>query len=245
MLKKYYNLLREFIAIKSISTDGDFSVDLKKASAWLAEQCEAHGMYAQVVHRFGNPIVLAKYDVDPDLPTCLVYGHYDVVYAELAEWWHQDPFDLLIDEDKIYGRGVSDNKWQFLIHMLTIFELIKKKKLWYNVLFLVEWEEEVGSAALAEFLEEYKDTLQADFALISDSDIIGDTPCIDAWYRGTCNVKLELRTAHTDVHSGAYGGAVPNAVHEASKLLSKLFDLNNRVTVPYFYYNVKIFILMY
>jgi len=146
---------------------------------------------------------------------------------------------MFVDTKKIYGRWVADNKGQILIYVLTVLELIKKKQLWYNVVFMLEGEEETWSSGLEKFLQEYKEVLKSDFALISDSVIVNDSPCIDAGYRGACNVKLKLKTANTDVHSWAYGGVVPNAIHEANKVLSKLFDLNNRVTVPYFYYNVE------
>lgn len=239
MIKQYYELLREFIAFKSISPDKHFLRDLNKTADWLADLFHQYFVDAQIIHWFGNPFVLAKYEVDPALPTCLIYGHYDVQFADFAQWWTHEPFQMFIDDDKIYGRWVADDKGQILIYILTVLDLIKKKKLWYNVVFLLEWEEEIGSPWLEKFLNEYKDILKSDFALISDSVIVGWSPCLDAWYRGLCNVKLKLKTANTDVHSWNYGGVVPNAIHEANKLLSKLFDINNRVTVPYFYYNVE------
>jgi len=245
MIKKYYELLSEFIAFKSISPDKHFSEELKKSADWLANLFQDHWLDAQIIHGFGNPIVLAKHDPDVSgqgwsgLPTCLIYGHYDVQTADISEWWKHDPFEMASDKKKIYGRWVADDKGQILIYILTVLSLIKKKQLWYNVIFMLEWDEEIWSPWLEKFLQGYKDMLKSDFALISDSDIVGDSPCIDAWYRWACNVKLKLKTANTDVHSWAYGGVVPNAIHEANKLLSKLFDLNNRVTVPYFYYNVE------
>ncbi len=239
MLAQYYNILKDLIAYKSISPDTQYISEMNLTASYLQKLFHEHTWDAEVIANYGNPIVLASYVVDSSLPTCLLYGHYDVQPADKDEWWKHDPFSLYLGKDKIYGRGVADDKWQFLIHLLTIFDLAKQKKLAYNIIWILEWEEEIGSAWLTAFLTDYKDKLKADFALISDSSIIGDYPCIDVGYRWSCNVKLTLNTAATDAHSWSYGGVIPNAIHEASTLLSKLFDDKNRITIPYFYYNVE------
>ncbi len=239
MLAQYYDILKDLIKFKSISTDQQFAPEMMVTAKFLEKLFQEHKRDVEVVTGYGNPIVLASFTVNKKLPNCLLYGHYDVQFADKGEWWKHDPFSLYLGKDKIYGRGVSDNKWQFLIHLVSLFELSKQNNLCYNVTVILEWEEEVGSAHLQQFLLAYKDRLKADIALVSDSDIIGDTPCIDAGYRGSCNAKLKLTTAHTDVHSGSYGGVFPNAIHEATILISKLFDMNHRITVPYFYYNVE------
>lgn len=212
---------------------------MEEVVSWLKGQFEAIGIQTKIVQGYGNPIVLGFYQVSKNLPTCLLYGHYDVQGADKDDGRKQDPFNLFIGKEKIYGRWVVDNKGQLAIHLQTIFSLIKENKLGYNLIILLEWDEGTGSRKLGEFLEKYKDSLQADFSLISDGEIVGDVPCVDVGFRGWFNAKLTLHTANTDLHSGLYGGAVPNAVHEMNKLLAQLFDRQHRVTVPYFYYDVE------
>ncbi len=239
MLAAYYQILKELIAMQSISVDIEHMNDNEKIAIYLNAMLYDNGFISEIVHGYGNPLVLGKFSVDKSLPTMLLYGHYDVQAADANEWRNHDPFSLYIGKDKIYGRGVADNKGQFLIHLLTIFDLIQSKKLWYNVIVLLEWNEETGSQYIENFLVDYRQDLLSDFCLISDSYIIGDTPCIDAGYRWWVNAKLKIITANTDLHSWLYGWVVPNAIHEMNKILSKLYDINNKITIPYFYYDVE------
>lgn len=239
MLAAYYHILKELIAIPSISADSGHLDDHEKITMYLNTLLQDNGFASEIVHGYGNPMVLGKFSVDKSLPTMMLYGHYDVQSADLGQWWEHDPFSLYIGKDKIYGRGVADNKGQFLIHLLTIFDLIQTRKLGYNIIVLLEGNEETGSPHLEQFLLDYRQDLLSDFCLISDSYILWDTPCIDVWYRWWIDVKLKITTANTDLHSWLYGGIVPNAIHEMNKILSKLYDINNKITIPYFYYDVE------
>ncbi len=239
MLATYYQILKELVAFKSISVDKQFSDDIEKTAIYLNALLQDNWLSSEIIHGYGNPVVFGKFFVDKSLPTMLLYGHYDVQIAVDTEWRKHDPFSLYIGKDKIYGRGVSDNKWQFLIHLLTIFNLIQSKNLWYNVTVLIEWNEETGSQFFEQFLTDYRHDLLSDFCLISNSYLVNNMPCIDAGYRGGINLKLKITTAITDLHSWLYGWIVPNAIHETNKILSKLYDSNNRVTIPYFYYDVE------
>ncbi len=239
MLAAYYQILKELIGIQSVSVDTGHMNDIEKIAIYLNAMLHDNGFLSEIVHGYGNPLVLWKFSVDKSLPTMLLYGHYDIQSADASEWRKNDPFSLYIGKDKIYGRGVADNKGQFLIHLLTIFDLIQSKKLWYNVIVLLEWNEETGSQYIEKFLVDYRQDLLSDFCLISDSYIVSNTPCIDAGYRWGVNVKLKIITANTDLHSWLYGWVVPNAIHEMNKILSKLYDINNKITIPYFYYDVE------
>ena len=239
MLASYYQILKELIAIPSVSVDAHHMDDNEKIALYLNALLHDNGFISEIVHGYGNPLVLGKFSVNPSLPTMLLYGHYDVQTARIDEWWEHDPFSLYIGKDKIYGRGVADNKGQFLIHLLTIFDLIQSKKMWYNVIVLLEGNEETGSQYLEKFLTDYRQDLFSDFCLISDSYILWNTPCIDVGYRWGLNVKLKITSANTDLHSWLYGWIVPNAIHEMNKLLSKIYDMNNKITIPYFYYDVE------
>lgn len=133
---------------------------------------QEHNFAVDIISGYGNPIVLGSYIHNDTLPTCLVYGHYDVQAAERDDGWKYDPFSLHLGKDKIYGRGVADNKGQFLIHLVNIFSLIKEKRLGYNIIILLAGDEEVGASHFHRFLMDYKPRLQSDFCLISDSTVL-------------------------------------------------------------------------
>ncbi len=234
----YYQILKELVAMKSISVNTEYTDDIEKISLYLNGMLQDNGFISEIIHGYGNPIILGRFSVDKSFPTMLLYGHYDV-QTVWEEWWKNDPFSLYITQEKIYGRGVSDNKWQFLIHLLTLFDLIHSKKLWYNVIVLLEGNKETWSQYMEQFLMDYRQDLLSDFCLISDWPIIWDTPCIDVGYRWWVNVYLKISTATTNLHAWWYGGIVPNALHEMNKILGKLYDMNNKITIPYFYYDVE------
>lgn len=238
MLDVYYQILKKLVGIQSISTDTEHTNDNGKIAIYLNSLLQDSGFASDIIYDYGNPIVLGKFSVDKSLPTMLLYGHYDVQSADFSQWRKHHPFALHVAKDKIYGRGVADNKGQFLIHLLTIFDLIHTKKLWYNVIVLLEGNEETWSQYIEQFLVDYRQDLLSDFCLISDSYILWRTPCIDVGYRWWIDVKLKITTATTDLHSWLYGGVVPNAIHEMNKILAKLYDSNNKITIPYFYYDV-------
>lgn len=239
MLATYYQILNEFIWFKTISWDPSCSEKMQDTSQRLCDLLIDNSINANIISWYGNPIVLWNYVVDKDLPTCLFYAHYDVTHAQKSDWWKHEPFSLYIGRDNIIGRWVSDNKWVLLIWLMSIFDLIKENKLWYNLRIVLEWDETIWSPKLANFFRDYVDHLKSDFCLISDTNIIADNPCLDVWYRWNINMELKLLTAKTSLHSWTFGGLVPNAIHEMSLLLSRLYDINNRVTIPYFYYDVE------
>lgn len=225
--------------MQTISSDSASVDHHEHIALYLSTLLTRNHFFSEIVHGYGNPVVLWRYIVNAALPTVLVYGHYDVQPANSEEWRKHDPFSLYIGKDKIYGRGVADNKWQFLIHLLAIFDLIESDTLWYNVVVLLEGNEETWSQDLEKFLLDHIHDVHADFFLVSDSYILWNSPCIDLWYRWGINVALRLTTASTDLHSWLYGGIVPNAIHEMNTILHKLYDVHHRVTIPYFYYDVE------
>ncbi|MFA5748288.1 MAG: M20/M25/M40 family metallo-hydrolase [Candidatus Absconditabacterales bacterium] len=238
MLAEYYQLLKEFVSFKSISADQNFSDEIKKTAERLKKLFETNGFQSKIFPGYGNPILFATYNLNKSLPTCLIYGHYDVHFADKKEGRKKDPFSLHIGKDKVFGRGVVDNKGQILIHLLNIFHLIKDGKLGYNIIFLIQGDKESGSLGLEKFIVDHKDKLKSDFSLISDSMIFEDNPCIDIGFRGSLNVTLKVSTCKSDFHSGFYGSVLPNAIQELSKLISKLHEMNNNIAIPYFYYDV-------
>lgn len=234
----YQSLLRPLIEIKSISTDKKFESQMLDTSEYLQSIFDSRGFAVDIVEGYGNPIVVASFEQNPDLETCLIYGHYDVQPADIKDGWDSDPFEVRDDGDRLYARGIVDNKGQVLIHIASIFQLIEDNKLGYNIKFMIEGDEETGSPKIENFMEEHKDKLSCDFFLISDGEIIGDNPVLDSGFRGGANTTLTIRTAKTDVHSGIFGGAIPSAAHEASEFIAGLFNEHNKVTIPGFYDDV-------
>lgn len=212
---------------------------MQKTAQWLKETFTTHNFTVEVIEGYDNPIVVAKYTTNPELKTCLIYGHYDVQPAEITDGWDSEPFTLTQRNNRIYARGGIDNKGQVAIHMATIFELIKENNLKYNVTFMIEGNEETGSPYLSKFIQDHKDKLACDLVMISDGEITTESPVIELGFRGGFNSTLTITTASNDLHSGIYGGAAPSASYELSKLLASLFNEQNQVTIPHFYDDVE------
>jgi acetylornithine deacetylase/succinyl-diaminopimelate desuccinylase-like protein len=228
MFNIYLSLLREYIAIPSISTDPAYRESIAECASWLHALFVKYGFESQVITWYGNPVILAKYSplwrrgVGGEV---LIYGHYDIQPADISEWWTQDPFDLQVTKDKLIARGVIDNKGQLMIHLATILDLISSWELAYNVTFLIEWDEEIGGWNMAWLIHDYEHLLKADLCLVSDGEMISRSqPVIETGFRGGANMTLTLRTASTDAHSGIYGWILPNAAHELSTLIAKMHD---------------------
>lgn len=238
-MDSYKRLLADLVALKSISTDKRYKQDVKKTANWLVELLSSYGFDSKLLMGTKtNPYVYGSYVVDPKAETLLIYGHYDVQPAGIEDRWNSPPFELTEREGRLYARGVVDNKGQVLIHLYAIGKLIKEKKLKYNVKFFIEGDEETSNPEMAEVIKKYADLLMCDYVVLSDGEITNNRPTIDVSFRGGGNVTLTYQTAKNDLHSGIYGGAVPNAAHELSTLISKFYTKDNTVTFASFYDNV-------
>lgn len=220
----YRQLLDEFISFKSISTDPEYKDEMVNTANYLAKIFKEYGFNVQIIEGYGNPFVFAEYNGVKDAETCLIYGHYDVQPAELADGWDSEPFTVTERDGKLYARGIVDNKGQVLVHIATIFNLIKEGKLKFNIKFLIEGDEESGSREIDDFIDAHKDLLASDFFIISDGPILQDYPTIDVSFRGIVNCELKITTSGKDLHSGMYGGIVPNAAEEAARIVNILKD---------------------
>lgn len=239
MYQDYLTLLKEYISFKSISTDAQFKPEMIKTANWLKSKFTQNGFTVDAIEWYSNPIVVARYHHNDALPTVLIYGHYDVQPADEEDGWDQSPFDLKVTDTKIFARGAVDNKWQCAIHMTTVFQLIKEKNLGYNVVFMIEGDEETGSPYITKFISDYKEALKADFAIISDWEIMWGRPQIETGFRGGFNSTLTIRTARTDLHSGIYGGVAASSSHELVLFLNKIYNpANYNVQIPGFYDDV-------
>lgn len=237
MNQEFKKLLAEYVALKSISTDPAYKPEMAKTAGWLIAYLKQFGFKTQLI-RYGNQmndVVFAEYVIDPKLETVLVYGHYDVQPAAKEDGWKQDPFVLTEEKGRLLARGVVDNKGQNLIHVFTVCELIREGKLGYNVKFMIEGNEETSSPDMPLLVNQYKDLLRADYVMVSDGEVVGSTPTIEASLRGGFNFKVMLTTAKNNMHSGLAGGVAPSASHELSRLIAKLYDSKNKVSIPGFY----------
>lgn len=233
LLPRYIDLLTQYVSFQTISTDPVYRPQLETCADWLCDLLNQHGFQTQQRTGYGNPLVYAHLHHDDTLPTILIYGHYDVQPAELSEWWTNDPFQLTERESRLRARGATDNKWQLMMHLVSVFHLIQNKSLKYNIIFLIEGDEETGGGHMAGVLRDHRDQLQADVALISDGEMIGNhTPTMIASFRGGVNMTVMMSTAKTDLHSGIFGNIAPSASHEMIALLSKLTDTQHRITIP-------------
>lgn len=232
MLEIYLKLLKEFVSYRSISTDQNYKNDVYNTALWLKNLFLSKNFEVDLVEGYDNPIVIAKFNVSDKLDTVLIYGHYDVQPANKEEGWLNDPFDLKIDNNKAYARGVVDNKGQILVHIYSIFNLIEKGLLRYNVIFMIEGNEETGSPLLHKFIQDYSNKLKVNFVFFSDGELTMGYPTIESGFRGILNVTLKIITSIKDNHSGLYGGSIPNAALVLSQLISKMYDVNNVLDLP-------------
>lgn len=236
MFTTYKALLAEFIACKSISTDPSFQSEMKKTVVWLKNLLSRNGFKVKLIEgKHSNPLIIAQLRHNPKLPTVLVYGHYDIQPAEMADGWASDPFTLTERSGRLIARGVVDNKGQILAHIVSVIDAHQAKSLAYNVVFVIEGNEESGNVDIAAQVKAHRKELACDFAVISDGEIVGDYPVIEASLRGGGNIRVQYTTAPSDQHSGLYGGTIPSAAYELTRVLASLRDAKNRVAVPGFY----------
>jgi acetylornithine deacetylase/succinyl-diaminopimelate desuccinylase-like protein len=187
----------------------------------------------------GYPIVYGDKIVDPSLPTVLVYGHYDVQPADPYELWTSPPFEPVIKDEKIYARGACDDKGQVYMHVKAFEMMSQDGGVPCNVKFMIEGEEEVGSNNLGIFVKANKEKLKADVILISDTGMLSnEVPSIEVGLRGLSYHEVEVTGPNRDLHSGIYGGAVPNPINVLCKMIASLHDDNNHITIAGFYDNV-------
>ena len=174
--------------------------------------------------------------MDEQLPTVLVYGHYDVQPADPIELWTSPPFEPVIKDGKIYARGACDDKGQMYMHVKAVELMMKTDGLPCNVKFMIEGEEEVGSDNLGIFVKENKERLKADLVLISDTGMIAnDVPSVTVGLRGLSYIEVEVTGPKRDLHSGLYGGAVGNPINILCDMIASLLDEGKKVTIPGFY----------
>jgi acetylornithine deacetylase/succinyl-diaminopimelate desuccinylase-like protein len=219
------SLLDELIAwlqIPSVSSGDGEPADLERAARWVCDRIEESGGTAEVVQTTGNPLAVGELrSFRADAPTVLIYGHYDVQSVAPISEWHSHPFEPEIRDGRLYARGASDDKGNFLPLLHVACRLSLAGELPVHVRVLVEGEEEVGGHTALDWLAQ--DARGADCAIVFDSGMEDeDTPALTIGVRGIMQLAIDVKTAPRNLHSGMYGGAALNASHALMQALAPL-----------------------
>ena len=240
--ERFQHELYDFLHIPSVSTNPAHAADMQRAAEWLVTQMHDLGLQnAQVMPTAGYPVAYGEWlGAGQDKPTVLVYGHYDVVPAEMADGWHTPPFEPTVKNGKIYARGATDDKGQLFIHIKALESYLKTTgSAPVNVKFFIEGEEEVASPNLVPFIKAHLDLLKSDVCIISDTSMRTiEEPSILHSLRGMTYLEVEVQGPSDDLHSGLWGGAVHNPALALVEILGKLYNPDNTIAVPGFYDDV-------
>ena len=239
--ERFLDELFELLRIPSISAIASHKPDMQRCAEWLAAALVKAGAdRADVMPTEGNPVVYAEKIIDPNAKTVLVYGHYDVMPVDPKEEWKTEPFEPVVKEGRIWGRGADDDKGQLFMHAKAFEALVATDSLPCNVKFMLEGEEEIGSPSLYGFCRESKELLKADIILVSDTSMISmEQPSITCGLRGLAYMEVEVTGPNKDLHSGLFGGAVANPANVLARLINRLVDDEGRITIPGFYDKVR------
>jgi len=234
--------LKELLRIESVSTDPAYAGQVAACAEQVAADLRAIGVDdVEVVVTPGNPIVVASHAVDPDAPTLLIYGHYDVQPADPVELWDSPPFEPTERDGRLYARGAIDDKGQVHLHLKALEARLRSGAgLPVNVKLVIEGEEEIGSPSLAEFLAANAKRLGCDAVVVSDTGMMAPgVPTIATGLRGIAYLEVHVQGPRGDLHSGEYGGAVVNPANALAAIIAALKDDDGRVAIPGFYDDVR------
>jgi acetylornithine deacetylase/succinyl-diaminopimelate desuccinylase-like protein len=241
--------LNAFLRIPSVSTDAAYDAETRRCADWLVGELKGLGFTAEAARTIGHPMVVAHHPgTGPDSakrPRVLYYGHYDVQPADPVELWKSPPFEPAIVDGprgkRVVARGAVDDKGQ-------VMGIVEALRAWKSlaggppcpVTLMIEGEEESGSKSLEPFMNESKSRLAADVCIVSDTGMWDiKTPAITTRLRGLVYMEVTLHGPTRDLHSGMYGGAVPNPINLLARIVADLHDGDRRVTIPGFYDGVS------
>lgn len=235
-LEELFGLMR----IPSVSSIKDHQPDMLKAAKYIKKLLlDAGADNAEVYETQGNPVTYGEKIVDLSLPTVLIYSHMDVMPVDPIEKWETPPFEPVIRDGKIWGRGADDDKGQGMMHIKAFELMVKTNTLPCNVKFMIEGEEEIGSPNLGNWCKEHVDMLKADVILVSDTSMIApDIPSITTGLRGLAYWQVEVTGPNRDLHSGLFGGTVANPINVLCSMIAEMVDEQGKITIPGFYDDV-------
>ncbi|MEM6849601.1 MAG: dipeptidase [Pseudomonadota bacterium] len=239
--RRILDRLMEYAALPSVSTDPAYGAGMAAARALLKARLSAAGFQnVGEIDAGGHPAVVGEW-LGAEGPTYLVYGHYDVQPPDPVDLWRSPPFEPTVRDGRLYGRGVSDDKGPVAIALETLFAFLKVEgRLPVNIKILLEGEEEIGSKTLAALCESHRDRLSADAVISADgARWRADLSTVNVGTRGNAGYEVTVRTASKDLHSGRYGGAVPNAPAVLARLLASLHREDGSIAVDGWYDDVR------
>jgi acetylornithine deacetylase/succinyl-diaminopimelate desuccinylase-like protein len=239
--ERYLDELKALLAIPSISALPEHAGEVKRCAEWCGDEMRRIGLQnVRLVDTPGYPVVYGDWLGAEGAPTILFYGHYDVQPVDPLELWESPPFEATIRDGEIYARGSADDKGQVFMHFKAVEAHLKQNgRLPLNIKFILEGEEEVGSAHLDDFVRAHRSELAADVVVISDSPMFArGVPSICYGLRGLVYFQVDLRGSSTDLHSGSFGGAVANPAMALAQMLAQMKDRSGRVRIPGFYDDV-------
>ncbi len=239
---RFLDELCEYLRFASVSAQAEHQADMTACARWLVGHCQSIGLEARLCPTRGHPIVVATTprSAASRRPRFIVYGHYDVQPPEPFELWKSPPFEPRVEGRQLFARGASDNKGQHFAHLKAVEAHLKTgTELPCDLTFVIEGEEEVGSANLAAFLKAHRVELKCQAVVISDTGMPAkNLPALTSGLRGIIALEVTVRGPSRDLHSGIFGGAVDNPAMVLSQMLAQLRDRNGRVAVPGFYDDV-------
>jgi acetylornithine deacetylase/succinyl-diaminopimelate desuccinylase-like protein len=235
--------LLDILRIPSVSTDPAHNGDVQRCAQWVADRLTTAGVpEVEILDSALHPVVWGRWHAAPGKPTVLIYGHYDVQPADPLELWTRDPFEPAVRDGNIYARGASDMKANLVTVVQAVDALAACSPTGappVNLTFFFEGEEEIGSPHAADILTQHTDKFAADLVLSCDGGQAGpDQARLTVAFKGVTGLQINLSTGTTDLHSGGYGAAVPNAAQAVAKLAASFHDDEGRVLVEGFYDDV-------
>lgn len=238
----HFQELLELLRIPSISTDPAHADDVAAAADWVARRLRAAGVpEVDIVQTSGHPHVVARWHAAPGKPTVLIYGHFDVQPVDPIELWETPPFEPTIRDGDLYARGAADMKGNLVTVIQAVEALARADGAPpVNLTFLFEGEEEIGSPTLPGLVAAERGKLACDVALSADGGMGGPRlPVLLVALKGICGMQIDVTTSSTDLHSGSYGAAAPNAVQALVQLAATFHTADGRVAVEGFYDAVR------
>ncbi len=240
--ERFLDELFSLIRIPSISAEQEHKDDMVCCAERWKELLLASGAEkAELIETSGNPLVYGEKMVDPKKKTVLVYGHYDVMPVTPLELWNTEPFEPVVKDGKIWARGADDDKGQSFMQAKAFETMMALEMLPCNVKFLLEGEEEIGSPALKQWIDnpQNKAKVMADVIVVSDTDMVSaEIPSITTGLRGLVKFEMKLTGPDHDLHSGDFGGTVANPINELSRMIGTVLDKDGHITIPGFYDDV-------
>jgi acetylornithine deacetylase/succinyl-diaminopimelate desuccinylase-like protein len=230
----FVSRLLDYLRHPSISAH---NIGIGEVAELLVRMLGRLGFEARMIPTSGHPMVMGRWERAPGAPTVLLYGHYDVQPPDPLEAWTSPPFEPTIRDGRIYARGAGDNKGQHFAQILAVeSHLAVHGRLPCNVLILLEGEEEVGSPHIAEFVRTHRDLLKVDLVVTADGPLhASGRPVISYGNRGVAAFELHARAANRDVHSGNFGGVVPNPIWTLVHLLATMKNEAGEITIDGFH----------